>query len=242
LTDTLRDLQEVFNTLPAGTDEVVALAKIVKLVKEGDYDRIVLDTAPTGHTLRMLSTPGFLAELMDRLLTISDTINSNAAVKFLVSTSARAEDISEATAISKSTLLSFQFQMYDLEDMFADAEQTEFLIVTVPTELAIRESVRLLNDLTFESPEMPIKVRNVVVNQVLSNDDSDARNFLSHLGSSQRESIKDLKRSALSLLPDKPPTITEVRYLDTEPRGVFGLKVLADELLKEEGSAVEATA
>ena len=49
MANTLRELQEVFDTLPAGTDEVVALSKIVNLVKKGGFDRIVLDTAPTGE-------------------------------------------------------------------------------------------------------------------------------------------------------------------------------------------------
>ena len=31
----------------------------------------------------------------------------------------------------------------------------------------------------------------------------------------------------------KKPEVTKVQYLDTEPRGVFGLKVLAEELLKD---------
>ena len=78
---TLSGLGEIFDTLPPGTDEVVALAKVVNLLKQGEYDRIVLDTAPTGHTLRMLSTPGFLAELIDRVLDISQKINSNSMVK-----------------------------------------------------------------------------------------------------------------------------------------------------------------
>lgn len=229
---TLRDLEEVFDTLPAGTDEVVALAKIVNVVKKGNYDRIVLDTAPTGHTLRMLSTPGFLAEFLDRLLMIAEKVNSNVAVKMLVAGSSRSEQIEEAGAAAKSQLLSFQLQMYDLEDMFADPSQTEFLIVTVPTELAARESIRLLNDLTFEAPDMPIKVRNVVVNQVLGEDDSDVKTFLSHIHQSQVGSIRELEQSTSSL--PKPPRITKVKYLDTEPRGVFGLKVLADELVKEE--------
>jgi arsenite-transporting ATPase len=45
---TLKSLGEIFDTLPARTDEVVALAKVVGLVKKGGFDRIVLDTAPTG--------------------------------------------------------------------------------------------------------------------------------------------------------------------------------------------------
>jgi len=81
LSSTLSGLGEIFDTLPPGTDEVVALAKVVGLLKNGKYDRIVLDTAPTGHTLRMLSTPGFLAELIDRVLDISKKLNSNSMVK-----------------------------------------------------------------------------------------------------------------------------------------------------------------
>jgi arsenite-transporting ATPase len=229
LRNTLRDLEEIFDTLPAGTDEVVALAKIVNLVKKGDFDRIVLDTAPTGHTLRMLSTPGFLADLIDRLLNISDKVNSNSMVRMLLSAS-RSDDIDSAAAAAKSKLLSFQLQMYDLEDLFSDAKQTEFLIVTLATELAARESIRLLNDLTFEAPDMPIKVRNVVINQVLQ--DSDAKTFLDHVSGSQARSIQDLEQAMSS--KEKPPRITKARYLDTEPRGVFGLKVLADELTKVE--------
>ena len=232
LRNTLKDVQEVFSTLPAGTDEVVALAKIVNLVKKGGFDRIVLDTAPTGHTLRMLSTPGFLAELIDRILLISDKINSNSAVKLLIGSSGRSEEIATAVSTAKSTLLSFQLQMYDLEDLFADADQTEFLIVTVPTELAVRESTRLLNDLTFGSPDMPIKCRHIVANQVLGQDGSDARSFLGHLSKTQATSVRDLEQY-LSLGRSEVE-VTKINYLDTEPRGVFGLKVLASELIKEE--------
>jgi arsenite/tail-anchored protein-transporting ATPase len=237
--DTLRDLQEVFDTLPAGTDEVVALAKIVKLVKAGGFDRIVLDTAPTGHTLRMLGTPSFLADFIERILRISDKINANPLVQMFIATSPRREEIKAAIETSKSTLLSFQFQMYDLEDLFANAEQTEFLIVTVPTELAVRESIRLLNDLTFEAPDMPIKVRNVIVNQVLNNNDSDAVTFLSHLERTQTASIVELERFTSSLA-GPAPRITKVPYLDTEPRGVYGLKALAAELVKQDTVPVKA--
>jgi arsenite-transporting ATPase len=228
LRSTLKDLEEIFNTLPAGTDEVVALAKIVNLVKKGNFDRIVLDTAPTGHTLRMLSTPGFIAELIDRLLMIADKINSNSMVKLLVSGGENAEMVESAAAAAKSQLISFQLQMYDLEDMFVDSELTEFVIVTVPTELAARESIRLLNDLTYEDP---IKVRNLVVNQVLGDDEKDAKTFLEHVATTQKASITNLEQS-MSKLQD-PPRITVAQYLDTEPRGVFGLRVFANELFKD---------
>ena len=178
----------------------------------------------------MLSTPSFLAELIERLLNIANKINNNAAVKMFISGAAGSQDWESAAAQARSTLLNFQFQMYDLEDLFANAEQTEFLIVTVPTELAVRESMRLLNDLTFESPDLPIKVKNVIVNQVLG--ESNAQVFVDHVRTSQQKSISALKHLVDST-PIKP-NLTRVPYLDTEPRGVFGLKVLADALLKKE--------
>ena len=228
---TLKEIGEIFDTLPAGADEVVALAKVVNLVKKGGFDRIVLDTAPTGHTLRMLSTPGFLADLMDRILKISKKINQNPAIKMLIASAASGQDMEAATAKAESTLLSFQLQMWDLEDLFSDPETTEFMIVTVPTELAVRESVRLLNDLTFEAPDMPIKVRNVVVNKVLSEDGSDLETFVTKVQEGQSSSMQILE-SAIDKMA-KRPEVTKVQYLDTEPRGVFGLKVLAEELLKD---------
>jgi len=235
---TLQDLESVFDTLPPGTDEIVALAKVVKLVKDGNYDRIVLDTAPTGHTTRLLGLPSFLADLIDRLLSLAGKVTSNAVMKMLVTSAAGGDNeaIETSAAMAKSRLLSFQVQMFDMEDLFSNPDQTEFLIVTIPTELAIRESVRLLNDLTFESPDFPIKVRNIVVNQVLKDDGSDINTFISQLSSGQTASMADLS-NFLARSTD-PPRITKVRYLDTEPRGVFGLKILGDEMLRDGGSNV----
>lgn len=146
------------------------------------------------------------------------------------------EDLDETALAAKEALVKFQFQMYDLEDLFSNVDQTEFLIVTVPTELAVRESVRLMNDLTFESPDMPIKVRHVVVNQVLKDDGSDVTVFLNRVADGQKSSIREL-RSATETIGSGgggvPADVIEVPYLDTEPRGVFGLKVLAEELIKE---------
>lgn len=232
MVDALKDLREVFDTLPAGTDEVVALAKIINLVKKGGYDRIVLDTAPTGHTLRMLSTPGFLADLIERVLIVDERINSNPAVRLFLQ--AQSVDMTMAEQ-SRSTLLKFQLQMYDLEDLFSNADQTEFLIVTIPTELAVRESMRLLNDLTFESPELPIKVRNIVVNQVLDDNDDNIQTFLSHIGTRQQRSMEELQAFLDSLSSSGGRiTLTRIPYLDTEPRGVFGLKAVAYELFKSD--------
>ena len=74
-------------------------------------------------------------------------------------------------------------------------------------------------------------VRNIVVNQVISDDGNDSETFVRRISETQAAAVKQLMR-ATDALPS-PPTITQVSYLDTEPRGVFGLKALAFELMKE---------
>jgi arsenite/tail-anchored protein-transporting ATPase len=53
---------------------------VLKLVKKGlpgsgrAFDRIVIDTAPTGHTLRLLAFPAFLNDFFDRLARLRDQV------------------------------------------------------------------------------------------------------------------------------------------------------------------------
>jgi arsenite-transporting ATPase len=249
LSSALGSIGEIIDTLPAGSDEVVALAKVIQLIRRGNFDRVVLDTAPTGHTLRMLTTPAFLADLIERVLSVANKLNSNTAVKLLLSSAIKQNrgQVDDAYESAKSALLKFQVSMYDLEDMFTDPNSTEFLIVTIGTELAVRESVRLLNDLTFGDPDMPIRVRNVIVNQVLENiEDSSSNNntkeeydnklrgFVTRLSTSQTSSVMEMNR-AVNTLSD-PPRITKVTMLDVEPRGVYGLKALSEQLLLSSSS------
>ena len=150
-------------------------------------------------------------------------------------------DLDDAGETAKNALLKFQVSMYDLEDLFADPRSTEFLIVTIGTELAVRESVRLLNDLTFGDPDMPIRVRNVIVNQVLEKSDGEGkeeklRGFVTRLTKSQSSSIDEIRRVVDGM--NDPPRVTEVSYLDMEPRGVFGLKALSEEYLSEDKEKV----
>ena len=53
---------ELLDNLPPGADEAIAIAKIVEFAKSPEYShftRIIIDTAPTGHTLRLLTLPDF---------------------------------------------------------------------------------------------------------------------------------------------------------------------------------------
>ena len=54
----LREFSGLLNNPPPGLDELVALANVMDDKK--DFDVVVIDTAPTGHTLRLLALPQFL--------------------------------------------------------------------------------------------------------------------------------------------------------------------------------------
>ena len=73
---------ELLDTLPPGVDEALAVAKVVQLSnsdKYKDFSHIIFDTAPTGHTLRLLTLPEFLdSTIGEPCQTIQITANTSA--------------------------------------------------------------------------------------------------------------------------------------------------------------------
>lgn len=51
------DIDGVVDAAFPGADEIFAVLALASTVREARYDRVVVDTAPTGHTLRLLSLP-----------------------------------------------------------------------------------------------------------------------------------------------------------------------------------------
>lgn len=54
----LTELSELLESPPPGVDEIASVAKAITDT-EG-FDLVIFDTAPTGHTLRLLEVPTFL--------------------------------------------------------------------------------------------------------------------------------------------------------------------------------------
>jgi arsenite-transporting ATPase len=46
-----------------GIDELVGLSEVIRLAETHEYDEVIVDTAPTGHTLRLLAAPETVATL-----------------------------------------------------------------------------------------------------------------------------------------------------------------------------------
>lgn len=80
-------LGELLETPPPGLDEAIAISKVVEFVESEDYarfTRIVFDTAPTGHTLRMLALPDFVSASLAKVAQLQSKLGgAESALAFL---------------------------------------------------------------------------------------------------------------------------------------------------------------
>lgn len=150
------DLQ---NSIP-GIDEAMSFSELMKQVQQLDFDVVVFDTAPTGHTLRLLSFPTILEKAFAKVWELKDRFGGL---------------INQATALmSANNPAQAQEQMLDkleetraiinkVNEAFQDPARTTFVCVCIPEFLSIYETERLVQELS----KYGIDSHNIVVNQVL---------------------------------------------------------------------------
>ena len=150
------DISQLLELSMPGLDEMMALLEIVAWVKEERYACIVVDTAPAGHTLRLLGLP----ELMRKWLLVLDTML--AKHRFM------------AKLFSKTkTYLKDAADLY-LEEMATDLRYLWTLLQSpaqcrfVPVLLAERLSVYVTRRMVEELASLHIPVRELVVNRLLA--------------------------------------------------------------------------
>lgn len=138
-----------------GSDEIVALQQVMTYIDDERFERLVIDTAPTGHTLRLLELPEIMDSLVGRLLTMRERM------------SGLFDGIPGMGAAEESTtgLTELSDELTSLRSVLTDPAITDFRVVLVPEMMSVDESNRLIDQL--ESADIP--VRTVVVNRVLEN-------------------------------------------------------------------------
>jgi arsenite-transporting ATPase len=54
----------------------MCLGYIVKIIKNYDFEIVIFDTAPTGHTLRLLNFPNLLGKGLEKLISLKENFSS----------------------------------------------------------------------------------------------------------------------------------------------------------------------
>jgi arsenite-transporting ATPase len=135
-----------------GSDEAAAIRLLLEYLDDPRFERVVVDTAPTGHTLRLLELPEMLDSMAGKLLTMRERMSGMLGGLF-------GGDEEEA----EQGIREFSEQIERLRDLLRDPARTDFRVVMVPEELSVQESKRLLDRLDG----FGIPVGTVVVNRVM---------------------------------------------------------------------------
>ena len=134
-------VEKLLDITPPGLDELVALSSILDATEE---DRlVVVDTAPTGHALRLLEAPELALEWDRALLSILLKYREAVGLGRL------AEELVELSRSLKRLLA-----------LLRDPDRARFVAVTRPGELPRRETVRLLEELKRLSIAVPAVIVN----------------------------------------------------------------------------------
>lgn len=202
-------LADEMSILP-GMEEAFPLIRIKKHKERGDYDLLVIDCAPTGETLRLLSAPETFKWAIQML---------RGAERFLIKPLLR--PMSKITpGLSKMVAPAEVYEAVD--DMFhqlegvtstlANPRETSIRLVMNPEKMVIKESQRALTYLSMYG----MTVDMVVVNKILPTEKDSG--YLNHWKDVQQRYLQDVEHS-FSPLP-----ICRVPYYAEEVVGLAKLR------------------
>ena len=147
-----------------GIDEAMSFSELMKQVQTMDYDTVVFDTAPTGHTLRLLSFPTIMEKALGKIMDLKDKFGSMlSSMGGLMSGGAVGPNGESPTDMMLGKLTETREIINKVNTMFQDPTITTFVCVCIPEFLSIFETERLVQELS----KFGIDSHNVVVNQVL---------------------------------------------------------------------------
>jgi len=155
---------ELTSNIP-GIDEAMSFSELMKQVQEMDYDCVVFDTAPTGHTLRLLSFPTILENALGKVMQLKDKFGGilNQAGAMFAGMRGGAASGQQMTDALLGKLEETRSVINKVNTAFRDKDKTTFVCVCIPEFLSIYETERLVQELS----KFGIDSHNIVINQVL---------------------------------------------------------------------------
>ncbi len=151
-------MDAIFGGSMPGADEAAAMQLLLEYLDDPRFERVVVDTAPTGHTLRLLELPELMDSMMGKIIKFRKRLSGmfeGMKGMFGGQEPPEPDDLEDLDEL--------QERIERLRAALRDPTQTDFRIVMVPEEMSVFESKRLRAQLD----EFGIPVGTVVVNRVM---------------------------------------------------------------------------
>jgi arsenite/tail-anchored protein-transporting ATPase len=193
-------LADEMSILP-GMEEAFSLIRIKKHKEANDYDLLVVDCAPTGETLRLLSSPDSFKWAMGML---------RGAERYLVRPVLR--PLAKITpALNKMVAPAEVYEAVDnlfsqiegVNRLLSDPHETSVRLVMTPEKMVIKESQRALTYLSMYG----ITVDSVIVNRILPMDEDSG--YLNHWKGIQQKYLQEVEHSFTPLPIHRVPFYAE---------------------------------
>jgi len=189
---------------PLGLDEIMALSDVVAH-NSSDYDVVIIDTAPTGHLVKLLQRPDMVlrwfTKIIEGLRTYSGMMSTTCDVTM--------------------ELLKARKEIMRTHKVFTDDSQTQFVVVNIAEFMGIYETERLVRDLK----QLQLASRYIITNKLLPSSNCP---FCRSKRSEQRRYIAEMYKRFPSF------EVVEAPLFPHEIRGVRRLVDFANVLYEKE--------
>jgi arsenite/tail-anchored protein-transporting ATPase len=199
-------------TVPPGVDELFSLLRLKEHHASGEWDVIVIDCAPTGETMRLLSFPEAARWWLEKVVPLERAIVAAAAP--LARTIL---DIPLPTGAVFNDIQRLSANLIAMDRILRDTEHSTIRLVMAPDRMVIGEAMRTFTYLNLYG----YLTDAVIVNKVFP---EDVGGYFAGWREHQQEQLQ-LVRSAFEPVP-----VLEVPYFDREVIGTEMLALVGAEL------------
>lgn len=208
-----------------GVDEFGAIEVLLSAVEQAQHDVVILDTAPTGHTLRLLMLPELLDGWLGTLLSLRSQIaRAGRLLRRFLPGGAK-----DDAAKLEEGLLASRERMTGLRELLTDPDRAQIFLVTIPEAMGVLETLRTLELLNKQG----LPVGSIMVNQMQPKSDSCVH-------CQRRRAIHERELAELRVRVGNVP-VKVIEALSVEVRGCNELEQLSERVWGDAARAEGAT-